>query len=160
MTFNPMQKTMNKSLAITFFCLAVKAHCGQAEDDVKPGLWDIALESGVSASPDWKPQPFAMKQCLSEADAKNPDRLLLGMGSSGATGCDFLNRQYSGNTLSFDVSCAGTLGLKGHGQVTYTATSVDGFLNVTVDGGGQIDMQNKIHARYLGDCPITGSELP
>jgi opacity protein-like surface antigen len=151
---------MNKALALTSFCLAVMAHCGQAEDDVKPGLWDIAVESGVAASPDWKPQAFAMKQCLTEGDAKNPDRLLLGMGSSGATGCDFLNRQYSGNTLSFDVSCAGTLGLKGHGQVTYTATSVDGFLNVTVDGDGKLDMQNKIHASYLGDCPATDGGLP
>jgi len=151
---------MKKYLAFTAFGLAVMANCGQAAEDVRPGLWNISLESGVAASPDWKPQPFEAKQCLTEADAQNPDRLLLGMGSSGATGCDFQNRQYTGNTLTFDVSCAGTLGLKGHGQVIYTATALDGFLNVTMGGEEKIEMQNKIHATYLGDCPATGGSLP
>ncbi len=151
---------MKTILAFTALSLCVMANCTMAADDIKPGLWSISLESGVAASPDWKPQPFVTSQCLTEADAQNPDRLLLGMGSSGATGCDFLNRQYSGNTLTFEVSCAGTLGIKGHGQVTYSATSVDGFLDISTGGEIKVDMQNKIHATYLGDCPATGGGLP
>lgn len=133
--------------------------CSLAAEDIKPGLWKISMESGVAATPEWKPQPFELTQCLSVADAQNPDKLMLGMSSAGAAGCDFLNRQYSGNTLNFDVSCTGTLGIKGHGEVTFTATSLDGFLNVTMGGEEKIDMQNKLHASYLGDCPSVGGAV-
>ena len=150
---------MNKLLVYVAFGLVLVVTSSFAVEDIRPGLWKISMESGVAATPDWKPQPFEISQCLTAADAQNPDRLLFGMSSSGATGCDFLNRQYSGNTLTFDVSCAGTLGIKGHGQVTYTATSFDGFLNVSVGGEEKFDMQNKLHASYLGDCPTTGGAL-
>ena len=151
---------MKKIITSAVLTLFIIADCAFASDDIKPGLWNISLESGVAASPDWKPQPFVTSQCLTEADAQNPDRLLLGMGSSGATGCEFLNRQYSGNTLTFEVNCAGTLGIKGHGQVTYSASTVDGFLDISTGGEIKVDMQNKIHATYLGDCPATGGGLP
>ena len=144
---------MKKLLKLTALSLVAVTTNSFALEDINPGLWKISMESGVAATPDWKPQPFELSQCLTASDAQNPDQLLLGMSSSGATGCDILNRQYSGNTLTFDVSCAGTLGLKGHGQVSFTATSLDGTLDVTMGGEENIDMQNKIHASYLGVCP-------
>ena len=144
---------MKKLLKLTALSLVAVTTNSFALEDINPGLWKISMESGVAATPDWKPQPFELSQCLTASDAQNPDQLLLGMSSSGATGCDILNRQYSGNTLTFDVSCAGTLGLKGHGQVSFTATSLDGTLDVTMGGEEKIDMQNKIHASYLGVCP-------
>lgn len=125
-------------------------------DDIKPGLWKISMESQVAAAPDWKPEPFELTQCLNEADAKNPAPLLLGMGSSGASGCDFPNKQYNGNRFSFEVSCTGTLGIKGHGEVNFTAESMDGFLNVNLGETEKIDMRNKIHANYIGACPTGG----
>ena len=143
---------MKKLLKLTALSLVAVTTNSFAVEDINPGLWKISMESGVAATPDWKPEPFELSQCLNASDAQNPDQLLLGMSSSGATGCDILNRQYSGNTLTFDVSCAGTLGLKGHGQVSFTATSLDGTLDVTMGGEEKIDMQNKIHASYLGDC--------
>ena len=148
---------MKKLLKLTALSLVAVTTNSFAVEDINPGLWKISMESGVAATPDWKPQPFELSQCLTASDAQNPDSLLLGMSSSGATGCDILNRQYSGNTLTFDVSCAGTLGLKGHGQVTFTATSLDGTLDVTMGGEEKIDMQNKIHASYLGNCTATGN---
>ena len=144
---------MKKLLKLTALSLVAVTTNSFAVEDINPGLWKISMESGVAATPDWKPEPFELSQCLTASDAQNPDQLLLGMSSSGATGCDILNRQYSGNTLTFDVSCAGTLGLKGHGQVTFTATSLDETLDVTMGGEEKIDMQNKIHASYLGVCP-------
>ena len=148
---------MKELLKLTALSLVALTTNSFAVEDITPGLWKISMESGGAATPDWKPQPFELSQCLTASDAQNPDQLLLGMSSSGATGCDILNRQYSGNTLTFDVSCAGTLGLKGHGQVSFTATSLDGTLDVTMGGEEKIDMQNKIHASYLGVCPATGN---
>lgn len=121
-------------------------------DDIRPGLWKISMESSVPATPDWRQGPFETTQCLTENDAKNPAPMLLGIGSSGATGCDFPAKQYTGNSFSFDVSCAGTLGITGHGQVNYSATNLDGVLEVSFGGTEKVTMQNKIHAVYLGNC--------
>jgi hypothetical protein len=134
-------------------------------EDIQPGLWKISVEARVAATPDWKPDPFEITQCLTEAEAKNPDQLLAGFGTQGASGCDYLNRQYSGNTVKFELSCAGALALKGHGEVGFSATSMDGTLEVSfvdaAQGGQATAMRNKLHAVYLGDCPATSaSRLP
>lgn len=131
--------------------LAVFTSIAQAED-IRPGLWKIAMESTVAATPDWKPQPFEITQCLTEKDAQNPGPLLLGMSSPQANGCDFPSKQASDGKLSFEVSCGGSLGIKGHGQITYTATNMDGFIEVNLGEAEKITMQNKVHATYIGDC--------
>lgn len=146
---------MKTSLPVAALSLSAIFNIALA-DDIKPGLWKISMESQVAASPDWKPEPIELTQCLSAADAKNPAPLLMGMGSSGASGCDFPNKQFDGNHFTFDVSCAGTLGIKGHGEVSFTAESLDGFLNVNLGETEKIDMRNKIHANYIGACPVGG----
>jgi hypothetical protein len=137
-------------ISLTLALLAVCANV--SAEDIKPGLWKISLESRVAASPDWQPKPFELTQCLTENDARNPDRLLAGLGGQGVSGCDFLNRDYSGSHVRFDLSCAGSLGLTGHGEMDFSATSLNGVLDVTSGGAEKIAMQNKLHAVYLGSC--------
>lgn len=150
---------MNNIRIAAAAALLVAGHPLWAED-IKPGLWKISVEARVAATPDWKPDPFEITQCLTEADAKNPDRLLAGFGTQGVSGCDYLNRQYSGSTVKFDLSCAGSMALKGHGEVGFSATSMDGTLDVSfvdaAQGGQATAMQNKLHAVYLGDCAGAG----
>ena len=148
-------KTIQPLAALSLIALFNTAQA----DDIRPGLWKITMESQVAASPDWKPEPFELTQCLTEADAQNPAGLLLGMATPGATGCDFPGKHYTGNSLKFDVSCSGTLGIKGHGEVTYSASVVDGFLDVNLGESQKIDMRNKIHASYLGACPAGGGAM-
>lgn len=130
-------------------------------EDIKPGLWKISVEARVAASPDWRPDPFETTQCLTEAEAKNPDQLLAGFGAQGVGGCEYLNREYSGGRMRFDLSCTGALALKGHGEVGFSATSMDGTLEVSfadaAQGGQATAMRNTLHAVYLGDCPATGA---
>lgn len=130
-------------LAIGLTILADLAHA----EGVRPGLWKLSLESAVAQSPDWKPQPFDLTQCLTESDAQNPGSLLLGMSSPGASGCEFPSRQYVGNRFTFEVSCGGSLGLQGHGQLDYTATSLDGFIDVTVGTLEKLAMQK---TKFMG----------
>lgn len=135
--------------------LIVTSTLAQA-DGINPGLWKISLESAVTESPDWKPEPFETTQCLSEADARNPAPLILGMSSPGATGCDFPTRDYSGNSFTFDVSCSGTLGIQGHGRMNYTATSLEGYIDLNVGTTERLAMQNRIRGTYLGNCIRSG----
>jgi hypothetical protein len=146
---------MNK-LRLSAMLALFAASNGLPAEDIKPGLWKISLESSVANTPDWRPEPFELTQCLTENDARNPDRLLAGMGGSGAFGCELLNRQTTGDHIGFDLRCAGDLGLQGHGEVSFTATSLDGVLDVNFGAGEQTGMHNKLHAVYLGSCAETG----
>lgn len=124
-------------------------------DDIQPGLWKITLNAGVAASPDWRPDPFALTQCLSESDARDPARLFAGMGGAGVADCDFLNKNQSGGNLSFDIRCGGALGIAGHGDMRFSATAVEGTLTVLMGEAGaeKVEMRSQIHAAYLGACP-------
>ncbi len=131
-------------------------------EDIQPGLWQITLESRVVATPDWNPEPFQLSQCLTAADAQNPEQLLIGLSTTGASGCEFLNRQASGQHLQFEVQCGGALGIHGQGTVDFTAMTVTGVLNArfaaTDDAAEAVEMQNQLRAVYVGPCSsVSGS---
>lgn len=157
-TFHSLALPM-KSLKTPILPALLLALCAPAQaEDIRPGLWKITLESRVAATPGWQPQPFELTQCLSQDDADHPERLLTGSGGPGVSGCDFGNRTYSAGHLSFDVACAGDLGLKGHGELDFSATRIDGALDVNFGENEKTDMGNQFHAVYLGEC--TGGNAP
>jgi hypothetical protein len=129
-------------------------------EEMLPGLWQITLTSRVAATPDWNPEPFQLTQCLTEQDAQNPDRLLTGLSTSGASGCEFSNRQAAEQQLRFEVRCAGTLGIAGQGTVDFTTTTVNGVLTVRFtaqdDATAPIEMRNQLQAVYQGPCSPDG----
>jgi hypothetical protein len=131
-----------------------------AAGDIRPGLWKITLESRVAATPGWQPEPFELTQCLTEADTAHPERLLTGGGGQGVDSCDFPKRDYSGGHLRFEVSCAGTLGLTGRGELSFTETRIDGNLDASFGGEERTDMSNQLHAVRLGDCAGSGTAPP
>jgi hypothetical protein len=148
---------------LTAIALIAVGMTGAVADDIQPGLWRITLESRVAATPDWNPEPFQLIQCLTKQDAQQPERLLASWGAAGASGCEFANRQASDQHLNFDLHCGGNLKIEGHGEVDFTATRLEGFLNVhfaaSEDGAEPVDMQNRLQAVYLGTCP-PGGESP
>jgi hypothetical protein len=154
-----MMKTFQ---ALTAMAL-IATGTGAVAEEIQPGLWRIALESRVAATPDWNPEPFQLTQCLTEQDARRPERLLASLGASGVSGCKFSNRQASARHLNFDLHCGGDPKIEGHGEVDFTATRLEGFLNVrfaaSEDGAETVDMQNRMQAVYLGTCP-PGGESP
>jgi hypothetical protein len=162
--FHMRNKGESCSLPFAAALALLAAGSSPLAEGIKPGLWKISLESRVAAAPGWQPEPFEITQCLSEADAQNPDRLLAGMGTEGVSGCDFLNRDYSGNRVRFGLSCAGQLGLTGQGEMNFTDTSMEGTIDVSFadagQGGERTAMQNRLHAVYLGNCTGTGGSGP
>ena len=94
-----------------------------------------------------------MKQCLSEADARDPSRVLGGVSNPGASACSYSNKSYSGNTFSFAMQCEGSFGIKATGRVSYTADTMNGVIDSTATVAGKpVQTQNKISGRRLGSC--------
>ena len=121
--------------------------------DVSPGSWEITMETRVPAEPGFAPPPFQITQCLTDADARDPSRVLGGVSNPGATGCNYSDKSYSGNTFTFSMQCAGTYEIKASGRVSFTADTMQGMIDSTASVGGKpVQTQNKISARRLGGC--------
>ncbi len=121
--------------------------------DIQPGLWELTLETRVAATPDFSPPPNTMNQCLTEQDAQDPSRVFGGVANPGASDCTYTEKSYVGDTLNFKMKCAGTLSLEARGEITSSATSMQGSIVSTANLSGQaIEMQSKITAHRLGGC--------
>ena len=121
--------------------------------DVSPGSWEITLETRVPAEPAFAPPPFSLTQCLTEADARDPSRILGTASNPGATACNYTDQNYSGNTFTFSMQCSGLYAIKASGQVSFTAETMQGTIDSTATiAGKEVQQVNRISARRLGGC--------
>ena len=135
------------AMASAFFSSAALAA------DITPGLWAITMETRASATPGFQPAPVTVNQCFTAADARDPSKILGGMSNPGASGCQYTEQSFSGNTFRFAMQCSGAYALQTRGEVTFDAQSMNG--NITAKGnvgGTQTEFQNKISARRAGNC--------
>lgn len=122
-------------------------------EDIKPGLWELSLETSDPATPGFSIPPTTVNQCLTDQDAQDPSKVLGGVANPGASDCTFSEKSYSGNTLHFRMQCAGMLAMETRGDVTYSATSIAGNLVTSANVLGEAtELLSKISARRIGDC--------
>ena len=121
--------------------------------DIEPGLWEMTLTSSAPAMPGFVLPPNSMYQCFTEQDAKDPSRILGSAANPGATDCNYSERSFSGDRFRFSMQCNGSLGVRAHGEVTFTATTLEGNLTSTANMAGQkVELQSRISAHRTGDC--------
>ena len=121
--------------------------------DVSPGSWEITMQTRVAADPGFAPPPFSITQCLTAQDARDPSRVLGGVSNPGATSCTYTDKNFSGDTFTFSMQCAGTYAIKATGRVSVTADTMQGTIDSTANlGGKEVQQQSKISARRLGSC--------
>lgn len=121
--------------------------------DITPGLWEITMESRVAESPGFVPPPAQLTKCLTARDARDPSQIIGQVATQGATGCNYTERTYVGNTLTFAVVCAGAFAIVSAGKVSFTANTMEGSIAARANMGGQnVEMQNRLTARRLGGC--------
>ncbi|MES2355703.1 MAG: DUF3617 family protein [Pseudomonadota bacterium] len=121
--------------------------------DLSPGLWEISMETRVAASPGFTPAPFQVKQCVTAEDARDPSKMMGSLANPGASSCTFTDKNYVGNTFRFTMQCAGTYALKTRGELTFTATTMNGTMTATgMVEGQKTEFTNQISARRLSGC--------
>ena len=105
--------------------------------DITPGLWEITMESRVAESPGFAPPPVQLTKCLTARDARDPSQVLGEIATQGATGCNYAERRYVGNTLAFSVVCSGAFAITSTGTVSFTANTMEGNIAAKANMGGQ-----------------------
>jgi hypothetical protein len=111
--------------------------------DLEPGNWEITARTEVQGVQD--PKPVTLSHCLSREQAADPASLF---GNSG-TSCEFLNKNDNGSVMTFDVACATQPPVKGSGRVSYSSQSLEGDLELKVEG---FATRSHITGRRLGGC--------
>ena len=119
--------------------------CPLAALAVEPGEWELSIQTVMSGAQ--KPAAASQKRCFTEADRRDPSRVL----SAGGT-CEFSNKNDSGGTFTFDVSCTGPLPMQGKGQVIYTGQMIEGSLDLQAKETSSFQMQTLLKGRRLGPC--------
>ena len=125
------------------FVLAVVLGCSASPGlaDIEPGSWELTVRMQIQGMTE--PQTITQVQCLTPEQAKDPGSLF---GKSGPL-CEFSNRNDTGSTLTFDVSCS--MQMRGKGSVRYTAQSLEGDLEIGFEG---FSSRSRINGRRLGGC--------
>jgi len=118
---------------------------GAARADIQAGNWEMTVTTSIEGMPGGM-APITQARCLTEAEAKDPSRLI----GTGA-GCEFSNKQDTGSQITFDVVCTGQVPLSGSGAVRYTAQTVEGTLDVAATNP-RIVTRSQLSGRRLGDC--------
>lgn len=132
--------------------LFLTAGAAQARD-VSPGLWQLTIETRVSATPAFVPAPYTLDQCFTAADVRDPSRILGGIANPGASGCAYTDKSYRDNTFRFSMQCAGALGISTRGEVRFTDTTLDGTITAVTDVNGQkTEFSNRISGKRIGGC--------
>jgi Protein of unknown function (DUF3617) len=142
-----------KVRAIFAAMVALFLATGAQAQDISPGLWQLTIETRVSAIPGFVPAPYTLNQCFTAGDARDPSRVLVGIGNPGASDCTYTDIAYRGNTFHFSMRCAGSFGISTTGEVSFTATTLDGTITVIADVGGQkTEFSNRISGKRIGGC--------
>jgi hypothetical protein len=126
---------------------------GAQAQDVSLGLWQLTIQTRVSATPGFEPAPYILNQCFTAADVRDPSQILGGISSPGASDCTYTSKAYSGNTFRFSMQCAVSLGISTRGEERFTATTLDGTLTAITDVSGQkTEFSNRISGKRIGGC--------
>ena len=152
-TASRLEPSKGQEMMRKFAFLAWIASAPLYAQDLLPGQWEITMESRVPQAGGWKPEPFTMSQCISAADAADPSRLISGLAVPGATGCSYTEKNYSGSTFRFALTCGGSYDLGAKGEVNFNASSFSGQIDATGNVAGQsTTFTNHITAKRTGEC--------
>jgi Protein of unknown function (DUF3617) len=133
-----------RRLALAAFLFVAAARAA-----VEPGNWEFTVD--VSMSQGGSSGPIVKTRCISEADARDPQKVLAETGSSG---CEFSDTNDTGSEYTFSVDCrGGRVPVHGNGRVQYTAQTLQGVIDLTAEQPSlRITTHSKVSARRLGPC--------
>jgi hypothetical protein len=127
-----------------------------AQADIQPGEWELTVEINAPGEAGIRMQQ-PIRQCLSQADARDPSRLLTGAANPTAGNCSFSDKRESSGHLEFSVSCQGPLAVTGRGSIDFTPTTLQGSLILDLNAGASgvqlpTGITNRISGRRVGNC--------
>jgi hypothetical protein len=141
---------MKMKLFLPVLAVASLAYVPPALAGVQPGKWELTVDVSLSQG-SGRTGPIVETRCISEDEARNPQRILA---ESGHEACIFTDARDSGAEYTFAVECrGGPVPVHGNGRVGYTAQTLDGTIDLIAEQPNlRIVTHSSVKGRRLGSC--------
>lgn len=122
-----------------------------AQGPRRDGEWEVKIEREMPGVPVAIP-PTTTKQCVTPADAADPQKAMPPQGRGGNSGsCKVSDYKTEGNTVSWSMACeSGQGAVTGKGRFTYEQNAYTGTIAIEMPGRGT--MTTKYTGKRIGDC--------
>jgi hypothetical protein len=132
------------------FALLALAWTLPAFGGVQPGKWELTVEMSLARGAD-PSGPIVETRCISEAEARDPRKLLT---ENEHPGCVLSEMNDSGAEYTFSIDCRrGPVPARGTGRVSYTAQTLQGVVDLTLEQSNlRITTHSSVRGRRLGSC--------
>jgi hypothetical protein len=119
----------------------------------RAGNWELTMEMAMEGMPQGMP-PMKVTQCLTEEDAKDPQRMMpQGRGRGNNPDCKVTDYKLVDKKATWLMTCGGQTPMTGSGEIVYGTDTYTGAMKMTMSRGGQPQtMTMKYDAKRLGDC--------
>ncbi len=115
---------------------------------MRPGLWETTIQTNMGGA-----KPFVTRACVTAKQLEDPKGAVPKMDDAKMK-CEQLDYKTSGSTVSWKLRCSGEMAMEGSGQMTASADSYTGKMDMTMKMQGQsMNMNQTMSGRRLGDCP-------
>ena len=113
--------------------------------DIKKGNWEMTYTTTMTGMPMAISIPVKTdSQCI------DSNEFIPESGTDGE--CSHSSRRASANKIEWDISCASN-GMKGHGEMNFNDTTMNGQMNMNLDMMGQkVSVEVAITGKYIGAC--------
>ena len=140
-------RTASPLLVAASFAAAVGVHAA-GPGGMRPGQWETTIQSNMGGA-----KPFVTRACITAKQLEDPKGALPKMDDAKMK-CEQLDYKVSGSSVSWKLRCTGELAMEGSGQMTASADSFTGKMDMTMKMQGQtMNMNQTMSGRRLGDCP-------
>lgn len=131
-------------------CLLLALPAAAALAGVQPGNWEFTVDVSLQGS-NGNSGPIVKTRCISEADARDPQKVI---SETGQKGCTFSDTQDTGSEYTFSVDCSGgPVPVHGSGRVHYTEQTLDGIIDLIAEQPNlRIVTHSSVKGRRLGSC--------
>lgn len=150
-----------KKIAIAAGVAALAATCAIAgpfdalKGKVKPGLYEMKMETDMSGNPNIPPQyarqSMTMQHCVSEQDLEKGDAFSRGRDGKGPDPkCEIRDMKMSGNSATYTMVCPK---MQADAKMTFNASGYVMDMKMTMDQGGRpMTVSQHMESRLVGPC--------
>ncbi len=148
-----MKKVFAVLIATIVLLLFAKAVLAEGPN-IKPGKWEIKTTVTMPMMPE--ANVTTQTECITLEEASDPLAAIIKEST-----CKVLNKEESGNTLTFELECDGGMGnkMRGNGYFTADGTTASGKMEMTMNmpqmgdqGGQSMNMTQEWEGKRIGDC--------
>jgi len=139
-----------RSLPKCLWFLLFAAAALPAQAEMQGGLWNLTVTMKVDGSA--KPfGPYSQSQCFTQADLQDPGKLFA-EGDNAV--CEYVNKRYYANQITFNIRCGGGIPLGGTGEVEFGRDAFEGHMDLgaNAEGGPTVETHSQVSGKRAGPC--------